>query len=189
MDVIILGSLTRRYFIWLCNKVNRSRPNVKTFWNGLLEQLFNTDFYWVVPNDDNRAFDGKVLRDQFAYEIGLSSYSEIVRDECSVLEMLVALAERCDVDIMAVEQPTENQSGHWFWLFLENCGLVEYDDDHYDPDMIDVIIDQILSRRYLSNGIGGLFPLKNPSQDQREVELWYQMNEWLEENYPIDEEF
>lgn len=187
--MIILESLTRRYFIWLCNKLNSSRPNNKRKWTYLLEQMFDTDFYWVVPNDDNRSFDGKVLRDQYAYENGLSNYPKLIRDECSFLEMLVALADRCDTDIMAVEQPTEYQSGHWFWLFLENCGLAEYDDEHYDPDMIDVILNQIMSRNYMSNGFGGLFPLKNPSQDQREVELWYQMNEWLEENYPIDDEF
>jgi hypothetical protein len=189
MDVIILDSLTNRYFDWLCEKVNPSRPATDISWDRLLAQMFNTDFFWSIPNDDNRAFDGKVLRDQFAYEEGLQRYSEIIRDECSLLEMLIALAERCDVDIMAIQQPTERQAGHWFWIFLENCGVLEYDDRHYDATMVEVIFSQVMRRNYLYNGVGGFFPLQIASEDQREVELWYQMNEWLEEKYPIDEEF
>jgi hypothetical protein len=33
-----------------------------------------------------------------------------------------------------------------------------------------------------TDGSGGLFPLKNPQQNQRTTEIWYQMNAWLMEN-------
>ena len=33
------------------------------------------------------------------------------------------------------------------------------------------------------NGTGGLFPLKRPRVNQRRVEVWYQMSEYLMENY------
>ena len=43
----------------------------------------------------------------------------------------------------------------------------------------------MLAREYSDNGHGGLFPLKNPKKDQRKVEIWYQMTEYINENYPI----
>ena len=41
----------------------------------------------------------------------------------------------------------------------------------------------IIWRTYDSNGYGGLFPLRNPREDQRKVELWYQLNAYLLEQF------
>jgi hypothetical protein len=50
------------------------------------------------------------------------------------------------------------------------------------------ILEKVINRTYHSSGKGGLFPLKHAEKDQTEVELWYQMNTYLVENYYKDEE-
>jgi hypothetical protein len=58
------------------------------------------------------------------------------------------------------------------------------DMDWLDPDDILDCIDRFLSRKYDYNGVGGIFPLrKGASEDQRNVEIWYQMQSYLMENY------
>jgi hypothetical protein len=39
----------------------------------------------------------------------------------------------------------------------------------------------VIHRYYQPNGHGGFFPLENPQDDQRHVELWYQLNEYVME--------
>jgi hypothetical protein len=44
------------------------------------------------------------------------------------------------------------------------------------------ILERVKNRDYETDGHGGLFPLRNPPEDQRQVELWYQMGHWMAEN-------
>ena len=61
----------------------------------LLRILHKTEFVYYVPNDENRAMDGVYLREDF-----LSATPEYyatpdwMEMECSMLEMLIALAQR-----------------------------------------------------------------------------------------------
>jgi hypothetical protein len=76
----------------------------------------------------------------------------------------------------------------WFWQMLENLGLAHISDKLYSsgPRMdsfIDNVIDRLIYRRYSPDGHGGLFPLEFPHEDQRGVELWYQLNAYLIERY------
>lgn len=187
MDVITLASLNNtaivsRYFEWLCDKINAREGYSKLLW-----KLHSLQFRWSISNDDNRAIDGKILRDKFANDCGIADYSAL-NGPCSVLEMLVGLAIRCENDIMNIWENGDN-TAFWFWQMIENCGLFEATDDNFDDILVEVTIDSILDREYNSSGIGGFFPLKNAQEDQREVEIWYQMSFWLEENYPIEDEF
>jgi len=61
------GTLDDQYFEWLYSQVAdvRIRKGPRTYWN-LLRQLFATEFVWHVPNDDNRAYDGRDLRFEWA---------------------------------------------------------------------------------------------------------------------------
>ena len=49
-----------------------------------------------------------------------------------------------------------------------------------------LILNKIIDRGYSRRGVGGLFPLKYSKNDQRKVELWYQMHSYLIENYYVD---
>ena len=47
---------------------------------------------------------------------------------------------------------------------------------------IDSALEAVITRSYYSDGQGGLFPLMDPSSDQRKTEIWYQMAAYLLEN-------
>lgn len=66
-----------------------------------------------------------------------------------------------------------------------NSGLAALDDTYSDDtyERIQYRLNVINKRLYNEDGTGGgLFPLRHATQDQREVELWYQMMAYLTEN-------
>lgn len=176
------------YFQWLCEIVHADDPD-ESFYN-LMKVLFDHEFRWSVANDENRASDGEHLRDDFCDQSLYLDYSSI-GGPCRVLEMLVALALRIDDEIMWSAR--EDRTVVWFWEMLSNLGLDGYDDNDWrgpsDAARIDVIIDQWLDRRFHSDGSGGLFPLRYTREDQRDVEIWYQMNAYFIQKYGVEEDF
>lgn len=174
------------YFQWLCDKINASY-NKKSY-TLLMCALHRKDFIWLVPNDDNRAYDGEKLREEFAEVFNYPNVGDLDRP-CSMLEMLVALSDRCD-DIMA-NPDLYGGSSKWFWVMMNNIGLDEFTDEFIDEAYgranaefrINEKLNKLLSRDYERNGFGGLFPLNSSKVDQRKTEIWYQMSEYLVENY------
>lgn len=186
------------YFDWLCEKVGGIENHYF-----LLKRLFKREFYSIVPNDDNRALDGLELRHQYNDENNCLDWAVNIIDgkiadanldgPCTILEMMVALARRCEWGIMHDDE-LGDRTDFWFWELCKNVGLDKYTDDNFDEHFdieIDRIVDIVVERRYSKYGKGGLFPLKNYKKndyaDQRNVELWYQLSNWLNENYPISE--
>lgn len=96
---------------------------------------------------------------------------------CSFLEMLIGLARR-----LAFE--TDRPSISWFWRLMENLDLEQYTDQNYGDEcqaIIDETLERVIWRIYAPDGRGGLFPLEDPRQDQRDVEIWYQLCSYLAE--------
>lgn len=189
----LIDSLKREYFIYICNLVGIEEPNRDTTYWFLAKRLNSIEFYWTVPNDDNRATDGKNLRmrwlDIFENENGRSVDSdtagEVVSGPCTVLEMMIGLAIRCETDIM-MDDDEGDRTKQWFWEMIRNLGLEDCSDDHISQKMGDTInysIQIALEREYDRYGHGGFWPLKWTKKDQRKVEIWYQMCAYLEENY------
>jgi hypothetical protein len=172
-----------RYYNWLCDLVEIKQRD-KSYWL-LSNELFNKDFYWSVPNDDNRAFEAKNLREQFCEEVGLEYDLDDFPEEVSMFELIIGLAYRC-YSIME-DTLAGMEMSDWFWKILSNVGLDKYTDDAFyglkGQELVVKILDKIIDRDYERSGKGGLFPLKYSKKDQRKVELWYQMNEYLVENY------
>ncbi len=195
------------YWNWLIEKVGVKKGDV-TFVQ-LSKLLFKKEFFWSIPNDDNRAQDGKALRFEFVNEIddGISPIKFLEADAarielegpCRCLEMLIGLARRMEI---VMSSPTEgDQVSFWFWQMIENLGLDRFNDDEIfeigSLDQVDMILDRMVERTYKRNGEGGLFPLRGPKccgdvlieegvyplRDQRGVEIWYQMCDWMLENY------
>lgn len=175
------------YFQWLCGIVHADDPDCSFY--SLMRAFFEHTFRWSVDNDGNRAEDGECLRDDFADQSPYLDYSSI-GGPCNVLEMMVALAGRINQDIMW--SPNNDRTVVWFWEMISNLGLDEYDDDHWEEPrsrmMVDFVLDRWLDRRYRPDGIGGIFPLKEPLEDQRDVEIWYQMNTYFLEKYGVEED-
>lgn len=175
--------LENEYFEWMCNKVYDRNYCKNKSHRKLLEMLHTKEFFYILPMDSNRAEDGTSLRYRFAYEADYN-YSDVslYLDEfpCSVLEMMVALAIRCEEDFM--NNPEEETTvGRWFWAMIVSLGLYSVTDENFDWKYVDETIDIFLNRRYNPNGKGGLFTVENPRRDMRKVEIWYQMNWYLDE--------
>jgi hypothetical protein len=171
-------SIDEEYLTWLYARIGsvRETRRSKTYWS-LFRFLFHKEFIWLIPNDDNRVEDGRYLRYEFLEETGLGS--EISPDwmgmGCSVLEMLLALSER--LAFQADRTPR-----HWFWELMNNLSLSGYNDRVFDEERVNTIVDTLIWRTYKPNGLGGLFPLRHPKEDQREVEIWYQLSAYLLES-------
>ena len=149
-----------------------------------MNRLHRKEFYWTISNDDNRAEDGRKLRTRFCAETGYADM-DFLYGPCSVLEMIIGLSIRIENDIVwDYEKPDRTRD--WFWMMIDNLGFGDCRDALYDADMDEYVsyrIDILLDRRYERNGQGGLFPLNDPlEKDQRDVEIWDQMAEFLCEN-------
>lgn len=155
-----------------------------------LEQLFNIDFYWVIPNDENRAWDGFDLRLQFAYERNrpLDFWVGTLSANCSMLEMMIALAKRMEVEIM-YDPDFGDRTPLWFWTMFRNLGLENETNSAFCDtflthcDTLRKKSDTFCSRKYDKNGRGSLFFVQNSAKNMPKIEIWYQMQYFLEENY------
>lgn len=167
------------YFDWILDMVmyKELKRSGRSYYK-LLSFMRSKQFVWSVDRDENRAVDGKNLRIKFRNETGIQ---DEIKGACSFLEAVAALARRMNDDIF--ENDPTYRSARWFWMMMENSGLDEYTDDNFDELMVRKIVDRIIMRRYSKTGKGGFFPLKHPRQDQREVEMWYQMQSYVIENF------
>ena len=178
------------YFCWLIRLVGDGY--IEGNYQKLLWKLYVTDYIWELDYDRNRAADGVFLRKifkreygEFAYNFGNFGDANGGQERpCSVLEMMVALARKAENDIMH-DPDFGDRSSQWFWTMLENLGLDVYDDYHFFEEEVDRILDIFLHRRYENNGSGGAFPIRNRTRDLRKTDLWWQMNAYLEEHYPV----
>ena len=165
----------KEYFNWLCRFVSGKKKSKFGSYNKLLNNLHNTEFTWTIPMDANRAEDGKELRCRFVRERRLSLQNGLYLGDknCSVLEMIVALAIRCEENVMR-NPDVGDRTGQWFWSMIVNLGLGRMTDDRFDEAKTQAIISRFLARRYEPNGEGGLFTVRNCRFDLRTVEIWYQ---------------
>lgn len=165
------------YFEHLCEMVGGCEASPGLSFYRILRILYEKPFYGILGNDSDRAEDGLDLRD---------GYCDRDNSPCSVLEMIIALAKRMNY-IMLDDNDTD-YTCDFFWRMIDNLlySVPQFDDDNLDADrerIIYRILDRFLMRNYSTSGKGGLFPIRNPSENQRNVEISYQMNAWLLENY------
>ena len=171
---------TRDYFEWLCDYI--SVPGVKTNeYTSLLKFLFAVPFVENNAMDINRIKDALTLRNDYFREIGIRDEIDEDTSDASVFEVLAALSIRCERDITG--EPGNELWGRLFWEMLHNL-KVDMKNDSFDEPTVGSYIQKWLDRRYSFNGVGGIFPLrKRPLNDQSTVEIWYQMQSYISENY------
>lgn len=167
---------TNEYFEWMYDLVC---SNTRYSYRKLLTYLSNVEFRFVIPMDENRAYDGINLRDRFLFEKGRRFQRDIPDGPCSVFEMMVALSMRCAEQI--IDNPEDDdQIGRLFWYMIQNLGLAYMDDSRFELDIVEDTVQRFLDRDYEPNGKGGLFTVENTGYDLRQVEIWYQMCWYLD---------
>ena len=174
--------LNEEYFNWMCQLVSDDKNNRGLSYRKLLNHLHSIEFKYVMPMDGNRADDGIDLRYLFGYEEGYPSHmiSKFIDNRpCSVLEMIIALAYRCETHIMS-DPDVGDRVHQWFWTMIDSLDLSEMDNIHYDESVVDNAIYRFMNREYDSDGKGGLFTVKQSKYDMRTVEIWWQMNWYLD---------
>ena len=175
------------YFNWLVSVcMRREDAECRT---RLMFHLFQIPFVYILEPDRNRFVDGLSMRSKFSDgEVFKDSYLILHSSCCSILEMMAALAVRCETDIM-YDPEIGNRTSEWFRIMLANLGVWLCTDDVYDPICIDAILNTFLYRRYQPDGTGGnLFCITENMReklghdfDMRKQEIWYQMNFYLRE--------
>lgn len=169
------------YFEWIVGLSENLCSEYGSYRN-LFEYLYSREFYSNVGNDCNRAEDGLDMRMRFA-EQSIYTYPDVynyLKKPCNMLEMMVALAFRCEDHIMW--DPDEgDRTGLWLATMITSLGLSDLIDNNWNEEHAKHSIDIFLAHQYKRNGEGGLFNLKNKKEDLRKVEIWYQMCWYLDE--------
>lgn len=173
------NSLTEDYLRWLEPQIRDKHGNPdQTYWD-LLKLMFEREFVPRVHNDENREADGRDLRAEFCHQRDLPLDSLENLGSASFLEVLIGLSKRLSFAA----------GGHargWAWQFLVNLELYRMADplSRRKAKQAEDILDTCIDRTYSPDGVGGFFPLAWPDEDQRKVELWYQMAAYIAELHP-----
>lgn len=183
-----VDELKHLYFEWMYRLVcdDRYTQDPRSSHRTLLKFLHEQEFIFDAKpgNDDQRALDGIDLRYYFA-EVEHHDPRMVAKAldvlPCSMLEMMIALAIRCE-DMME-DRDYGNRTGQWFWEMLESLGLAKMTDSCFDEEEALDILDRFYRNDYDRDGRGGLFTVKNCPYDMREQEITWQMYEFLNTYY------
>lgn len=194
------------YFVWLCSQVGLNGPDPtqqhrmpetedKTYFMlGL--KLHNTQYKVLTHMDENRVEDGRHLRERFMLlNSSFVDYSVLDKPGASMLEVLVALVQKFDTQVMMTEE-SGDRSKQWFWEMMRNANLDIFVDagfteiDNNANEICDSIITFLNNRMYDDDGIGSFFPLKKAKKGQKKGqkgqktrEIWLQMHAYFLENH------
>lgn len=169
--------ICNEYFNWLYDLIGSNRKSRPISYRKLLTHLHNITFRYSIMRDKNRAKDGEDMRYRFAlaqyYDTEPDYILEMLEGPCSVFEMMVALAIRCEE---TMDDPdVGDRTGQWFWGMIVSLGLGSMLDSRFDARVVDDIVDRFLDREYEYDGSGGLFTIPDCRRDLRDVEIWNQM--------------
>lgn len=175
-----IRQIREEYFEWLYDIVCRDRYSKQISYRKLLMYLHDTEFRYLLFKDGARAEDGISLRYRFACDrLDIPDADLCIEGPCSVLEMMVALALRCEENIM--DDPLiGNRTAQWFWGMIVNLGLGAMSDSRFDFRRVESAITRFLERQYDQDGRGGLFTVRDCTADLRNVEIWNQLCWYLD---------
>lgn len=172
--------IENRYFEWMYNLVCEGRFAETESYRKLLSYLHDVTFVYYLARDGDRASDGVDLRYRFAYyNRDIMDAERYLKGPCSVLEMLIALAIKCEEQIM-VNPKFGDRTGQWFWRMVVNLGLGGMTDSRFDKFYAEEAVYKFLNREYEADGRGGLFTIKNCRCDMRDIGIWNQLSYFLD---------
>lgn len=177
-------NITELYFTRLTKKISDRQHPAKQY-SKLLRELFSIDYFYSVELDGNRYEDGIALRYHFGEERNIPGAvisSCLDTFPCSVLEMMISLAEKCENEVL-YDPEQGSYDSLLFWEMIENLGLDGQTDDRFDKAYVHERTGIFLERRYKRNGEGGLFVIPDCPHDMRTAEVWYQAMWYLNAKY------
>lgn len=166
------------YFEWMHDIVCGTRFSRGFGYRKLLTFLHDTEFVYFVPYDENRAAEGIALRYRYCSATEQEQLEWCLDGPCSVLEMMLALAIRCEENIM-VDPDMGDRTSQWFWNMISTMGLASCHDGNFDYRLVEEVVDRFLKREYEPDGRGGLFCVKGWHRDMRDAEIWHQLMAYI----------
>ena len=142
------------YHDYLCDLMRLDLPEHRKY-TELMYDLDDKEFFWLHPMDENRDIDAFDLRKEYLRENGIDDFNGLSEPR-SCLEVLAAFSRRIEIEITG--EPGNDHIERWFWVMLDNLGLLEFDDRHYNHGLVEHILDVWLTRNYKNDGNGGIFP-------------------------------
>lgn len=172
-----------KYFDWIYDYVygNDSLSHPDTSRSRLLMELHTIPYIPIFRGDENRANDGIYLRHKFVYRNRMNpKFEEYLVGPCSVLEMMAALAIRCEETIMD-DPEYGDRTQQWFKDMIVSLDLGDMSNSRFDKYKVHNAIDQMMHHKYEPNGKGGLFTVYHCDRDLRNEELWIQLQLYINE--------
>lgn len=166
------------YFEWMYDIVCGNQLSRGFGYRKLLTSLHDTEFIYFVPYDENRAAEGVALRYRYCILHDCEDLEWCLDGPCSVLEMMIALAIRCEESIMD-DPEIGNRTSQWFWSMVTNLGIGAMHDANFDERLVDEVITRFLNREYDPDGRGGLFRVRGWDRDMRTAEIWHQLMAYI----------
>lgn len=161
------------YFEWMYDLVGGGRYSPSTSFRQLFTFLHDVEFTYFIPHDENRVADGIDLRYRYCYERGREDLEVYLDGPCSVLEMMIALALKCEE---FMDDPHKgNRTSQWFWTMISSLGLNAMTDTNFNEWLVSDVIGRFLNRDYDRDGNGGLFYVRGWDRDMRKIEIWHQL--------------
>lgn len=144
----------------------------------LFDILYDVEFTWTIPMDEDRARCGQELRARFEYESGMTCEQAWLEWPCSFLEMLIGLAYSIENRVL-YDGLAGDRTQRWFWEMLEGLGLDICDDFWMmtEPDSTAYVVERaerVVRREYSEDGSGGIFQLGKGHGDVRKMAVWEQ---------------
>lgn len=176
------------YFDFLCREGQLTKvPCVR--YMDLWRLLHQVPFHVEHPRDENRIGDAMELRRRFTNRRGLTleddRYIDVFEmeneNQVSVFEVLLAFAMRIDLEYVGT--PGEKHPDRVMLELIKNLGIDKFDGTQYGESFVRNKLNRWMYREYNIRGIGGLFPVRQDSRDQRLLEMWDQMLSYVHENY------
>jgi hypothetical protein len=165
------------YTFWLLSSLTSEEGDNTYYFLAIV--LNSIEFYYTMPEDENRALDGINLRKSYSNNTEDDIF-EIMSCGCTALELLVALSMHMN---NITYYPGDNESA-WFWIMLENLDIRISDKDWPKQDSLDIIksnLSRWFDRKFTKKGKGSPFPMKKCQEDLRHVNMWDHMQWYIGE--------
>ena len=161
----------------------------------LCVELFKIPFFITrsAPKRDiDREKDGLELRKTCDFCYNNVFDREMRPVPCTMLEMIIGISKRMSEQLM--DEDGEDKTAQYFWEIMENLGLTCMDDDNFGWDTglaqkkIAKTCEILCKRQYNPDGTGGgMFPMPGVlGINQKKMEIWYQMQEYINWKYGIE---